>query len=866
MKIEGRLHLRRSISRSTRARVGALAVVALNTAACGGGPEPLKPEGVAAVAIIAPDTIGVGQNTQASVRATGKSGATVAHGPVTWTSSALAVLTVDASGRIVGLSDGISQVAALVDGHSALKIIAVTSPSIAIIAIAPQQTTIIAGTSHQFSAVLKDASGAVLANRAIEWQSSDLTKATVSPAGVVTGISPTQSVDISASAGGRTATTTLAVMSGPTQSLSISPPRATLGVRETLQLSVSVRDQTGGVVFDKPITWQSSNVSLATVSNSGLVSAHAPGSAVRITASSEGKTAEAEINIAPTIVSMSTGPVSEGDTLVVRGYGLANALFSINGASTTILSSSDTTLRVVVPSTLPKCSSPMPVLSLSIAVGSTSRDTSIRTFGSALNGPSTIGQHLIASEVGSGGCRMSLKQGRYGVALYTMNDTAPSNNDGRDTILRNQTLRIVTSNSPALTRTNSRIVRANVMPASLRGLAGAADVLRPRTTFGANPAVCVPPRRQLGDTLTILYPGQFPNEPLGLQELYKVYAVSPHYVFLARPVLFDTIRASRKLRLDTLVQLAETYVYPFITATLGAQPDVDGDGKLNVILENDNPHYGPEQYALDGCHFGDFVDLGWNGFGGTGFAFEELVLDGQQFTNLRALAHESAHWYDSRFYPWYALEGFAMIVESMWASERMGKPFWTAKWGEPTKTDLPLNTGPGPLATHCLPFDGHLMMGFGDTGGYRTGCTFLMYLIEQRRREGADPTTMLRMISKRPYTLNEVGKLWIYLGGSVRSSNTLMGEMMLSLYADGVIPGISEKLQWSSFDLAYIHNRYSDLIQFPGTVVDISRSIDLAVPLRLPDGVVLELVVPPGGATVSLPMQRNNVGFGIVLR
>jgi hypothetical protein len=339
--------------------------------------------------------------------------------------------------------------------------------------------------------------------------------------------------------------------------------------------------------------------------------------------------------------------------------------------------------------------------------------------------------------------------------------------------------------------------------------------------------------------------------------------VTTHYVFMARPALFDTIPAGRKLRLDTIASLAEKTVYPFLDSTLGPQPDVDSDGHLNVLLENDNGHYGGPQYANSSCPYGDFVDIGWSGFVGNDVTFDGFT----EFENLSTLTHESAHWYDHNIFgPWYAVEGFAMVMQSVWASERMRKYFWTAHWGESVPSDLPTHWTPQDLENSCAPPAGHLTNGYGELGGYRTGCTILEYLIDQRRREGANPATLLRALSKRPDGLNEIGKLWRYLGGGVRSASTLQGELMLSLYADGLISGISDHLQSAAIDMNYFRTCCGEQFQFPLTTIAASNSLDLEVPLRLPDGVVIEIVVPPGGAIISLPISRPNVGFGIVVR
>jgi uncharacterized protein YjdB len=74
----------------------------------------------------------------------------------------------------------------------------------------------------------------------------------------------------------------------PVASVSVSPVSASIGVGATRQLTATVKDSAGNTLSGRAITWTSSNVGVASVSSSGVVTGVAEGSAT-ITATCEGQ-------------------------------------------------------------------------------------------------------------------------------------------------------------------------------------------------------------------------------------------------------------------------------------------------------------------------------------------------------------------------------------------------------------------------------------------------------------------------------------------------------------------------------------------------------------------------------------------------
>jgi uncharacterized protein YjdB len=156
------------------------------------------------------------------------------------------------------------------------------------------------GQSTQATALLLDYRGRPLA-WSVTWSSGNSVVATVSSSGLVTARS-TGAAAITATRGSKSGSATLTVIPTtdpqppPVASVSVSLPVSSLIVGQTIQAAATTRDSSNNVVTGRAIIWSSSNVSVATISVSGLVTALAAGSLV-ISAASEGQTGSATITV-----------------------------------------------------------------------------------------------------------------------------------------------------------------------------------------------------------------------------------------------------------------------------------------------------------------------------------------------------------------------------------------------------------------------------------------------------------------------------------------------------------------------------------------------------------------------------------------
>jgi len=213
---------------------------------------------------------------------------------VTWGSSNTAISTVSASGLVTAVAAGTATITATSETKTGTATITVTAPAVASVTVSPATASLQVGGTVQLSATTRDANNNVLTGRVVTWSSSNTGISTVSASGLVTAVAAgTATITaLSETKTGTAAITVSAPAPVPVASVSVSPSTATVLVGGTVQFSAVTRDANNNILTGRSITWNSSNIAVATVSASGLGTAVAAGT-VQITATSEGKSASA---------------------------------------------------------------------------------------------------------------------------------------------------------------------------------------------------------------------------------------------------------------------------------------------------------------------------------------------------------------------------------------------------------------------------------------------------------------------------------------------------------------------------------------------------------------------------------------------
>ena len=162
---------------------------------------------------------------------------------------------------------------------------------VAAVDVTAPDTRLAVGQTLQLAVVVRDAGGEEIAGRQVAWTSSNEAVATVAN-GQVTGKAP-GTVTITASAGGKQDQVELAVDPAAARvtlepdtfrmvvgnTVAIQPPSQDNLANARARVLAVPRDAAGGVMLGVPVRFSTSSAAVATVSDSGVVRAVAPGTA-----------------------------------------------------------------------------------------------------------------------------------------------------------------------------------------------------------------------------------------------------------------------------------------------------------------------------------------------------------------------------------------------------------------------------------------------------------------------------------------------------------------------------------------------------------------------------------------------------------
>jgi trimeric autotransporter adhesin len=217
-----------------------------------------------------------------------------------WVSTNTSVASVSGGGMVTGAATGTAVIQATVDGVSGSGSLPVTttstsspsspppaSPTTASVAVTFDSSSIAKGHTSQAKATAKDAQGNVLTGKTATWASTNTSIATVSSAGVVTGVSA-GTAGIQATIDGITSSGSLSVTAPPappappaptTASVVVTFDSSSVAVGHTSQAKAVAKDASGNVLSGKTATWTSKTTSIASVSTAGVVTGVAAGTA-----------------------------------------------------------------------------------------------------------------------------------------------------------------------------------------------------------------------------------------------------------------------------------------------------------------------------------------------------------------------------------------------------------------------------------------------------------------------------------------------------------------------------------------------------------------------------------------------------------
>ena len=253
------------------------------------------PAPVATVAVtLNPTSVIAGATSQATAVLRDASNNVLTGRAIVWTSSNTAVATVNSSGVVTTLTAGSSNITATSETKSNFAPITV-NPPVALVAVGLTPSPVVAGGTSQAFAILKDANGNDLSNRAVTWQSSNTAVATVNPtSGLITTLIA-GTTTIIATSEGKTGQATLTV-NPPVSTIDVSLSQTPISAGGQSQATAVLRDANNGVLTGRAVVWSVSNSNVAAVNASGLVTALNNGTSL-IIATSENVSGQLRLNV-----------------------------------------------------------------------------------------------------------------------------------------------------------------------------------------------------------------------------------------------------------------------------------------------------------------------------------------------------------------------------------------------------------------------------------------------------------------------------------------------------------------------------------------------------------------------------------------
>lgn len=291
-----------------------------------GGSGPTIPGDQIGSIVVSPTTASVraGATTTLTVTIEDLEGNTVEPDQVDleWTSSDVAVATVNAEGVVTGVGAGTATITvSVVDGPSATATITVTVPEVTSVALTPADPTIGFDTTQQFTliATYDDDSTADVTEEA-EWTSSDEDIATINADGLASAVGAGETT-ITGSIGGQDASTTLTVSDAQLVAINITPSDWTVPAGTAGPLTATGLYEDGTFQnLSGDVVWASDNEAAVTVDDTGAAVAVAVG------------TAE---------ISATLGDITGTTTVTVTSSPLVNVVVSAVGGNTAPLGTDD---------------------------------------------------------------------------------------------------------------------------------------------------------------------------------------------------------------------------------------------------------------------------------------------------------------------------------------------------------------------------------------------------------------------------------------------------------------------------------------------------------------------------------------------
>ena len=257
------------------------------------------------------------------------------YDPTIWTSSDETIATVDDSGNVTAISEGVATITASIgESNKATCTVSVNKAEVLLDSISLNKTAedLVVGQTDALSVTYNPEN--ITESVALSWSSSNEEVATVVD-GVVTALKA-GNVTITVSANGKVASCTYIVKDIELESIALSDVSAIMEKGTTKDLAVIYNPE--NTTVDKTVTWTTTDENIATVDGNGKVTAVGNGTAT-ITATSGGKTATCDITVKTTLDSI---VLNQTSATIIKGDS-KNLEVILNPADATIIGTTEWT-------------------------------------------------------------------------------------------------------------------------------------------------------------------------------------------------------------------------------------------------------------------------------------------------------------------------------------------------------------------------------------------------------------------------------------------------------------------------------------------------------------------------------------------
>ena len=298
---------------------------------------------------------GLSLNKQSLVLAEGESEVLIAtispndavKSQLTWYSDNTPVAKVDNNGKVTALFNGTATIFVKAEGFdkTASCTVTVTKPGVNVTGVSLNKTSLSMFIGDQ-ETLQPTVSPSNASNQSVYWSNSDPSVAEVSATGVVTAKSVgTTTITVTTEDGGKTASCLVTVQSNIISVTSVTLNKTTLNlnVDETFKLNATVKPDNA---TDKTVTWRSSNPTVATVSNDGLIKAVSAGNTVVSVITDDGQfSAQCTITVIPSIIHVSEVNLNKSSLSMMTGdvFTLEASVYPENADNLAVTWASDNT-------------------------------------------------------------------------------------------------------------------------------------------------------------------------------------------------------------------------------------------------------------------------------------------------------------------------------------------------------------------------------------------------------------------------------------------------------------------------------------------------------------------------------------------